>query len=351
MSKRENHWYLVGTVFEAMGRALRPRGWVVALSVLLTFAMVVGIQTGALDAFVRAAASPAFDLAFAGALAVVAIGTGVGVGLARRSRLRSAYVEALASPHPEPLLEVVVRTARMMRNLPDGDALAAQSRALAWALYGRGADAKRALAEVSWGSRAPLIRAVGLSAEAVTEALCGTDVPRALEQARRARAMASVSARVPGAAQTARYHDTCVGLPETILGLETPATVAALEESAADSRYPPLQLIASFGLALALERSGDAERAERLRVLLRRTAPHCATLHATAESLSTRGSAPGAGGAAGEPASSIVDATTERPQRMAALRKLWIGAGVLVGAWALLLLAFAVLRWLFAPPG
>jgi hypothetical protein len=162
--------------------------------------------------------------------------------------------------------------------------------------------------------------------------------------------MASVSARLPGAAQTERYHGTCVGLPEAILGLESPATRTALEASAADARYPPLQLIASFALALSLERSGDAERAERLRAFLRRTAPHCAPLHATAEALSAGGSAPRVERAGpSEPASSIVDAATERPQETATRRKLRVGVGLLVGGWALLLLAFAVLRWLFAP--
>lgn len=350
MSRRENHWYLAGAVLEALRRARRPRAWTIAAAVVVGAALVPGILTGALDPLVRHAASPAFVWVFAGSLGVVALATGAAVGLARRAGARKAYLTALAEPTPEPLLAVVERSARLMRRLPDGDALAAQARAFAWALYGRGPEAFRAISEVSWGARAPLIHAVGLSAEAVTEALCRRDAPRALELAQRARALASLSARLPGAAQTARYHETCVGLCEVLAGVETPEGVARLEESAEDPRFPPLQLVAAYALAIARERSGDGERAARLRAFLRATAPHCAPLQATAPAtFAARSGAPAPGSPeATPPLPSAVELPVGTPVAAAVKRRLLAGAARVVGVWALLLAMFVALWWLFS---
>lgn len=80
--------------------------------------------------------------------------------------------------------------------------------------------------------------------------------------------------------QTARYHDTCVAVAEAVLGIDLASSTKSLEESAADARYPLLQLYASFGLAAVTERSGNLERAGQVRDFLRRVAPHCAPLHA-----------------------------------------------------------------------
>ncbi|MGB8932235.1 MAG: hypothetical protein WCC48_13410 [Anaeromyxobacteraceae bacterium] len=348
MSKRENHWYLVGTILDRIGKARRPRAWSIAVSIVLTVALLAAVWSGALDPFLRGADAPGFLPIVVGLFAVAALTGGVLFGLVKRSAMRTAYLGALQSPRAEPLIAVLERSARLTRTLPDGDALVAQSKALAYALYGRGADAASALAEVDWSAKAPMIRAIGLSAEAVTEALCRRNAQRALELARQARAMSSVSAKLPGAAQTARYHATCVGLAEALLDVELNSTHRALEEAAADPRFPPLQLIASFALAIGAERSGDSDRSGQLHAFLLQTAPHCAPLHASAGTASGPAAGDTATWPAAGPVSSAAGPAPGRPQEEAGRRKLLTRAGIKVGLWALLLLAYAASRWFYS---
>jgi hypothetical protein len=163
--------------------------------------------------------------------------------------------------------------------------------------------------------------------------------------------MAVVSARVPGAAQTARAHATCVALAEALSGAPPPPSLAALEASAAQPAYPALQVIATFALAIAAERAGDPERAERHRAFLRRTAPHCAPLHAGAGAFAGPaeprwGDAP----ASAAPPSAPPSASPEAPPGDSARRfrrALLLRLGGLAGMWAALLLLFLALYRLF----
>src|SRR6185436_19165631 len=196
----------------------------------------------------------------------------VSVPLARafwlRANVRKAYAQALRADGPDRLVAVVARAMRSARSLPDLAAFSAQSTALAYALYGREDEAFRSLAAVEWKGRGPLIQAVGLSAEGLVELLCRRNVARALELTRRARALASLSAAVPGAAATERYHATLVGIAEAVQGTASASSVRAMEEAAADERQPALRVLGSFGLAVIGEQSGDTDRARVLRARL-----------------------------------------------------------------------------------
>jgi hypothetical protein len=330
MSKGENHWYLLGNVVDAFSRSLRPRAWQIGLWLALAVACLIAIQTGVLEAVFRHADSPAF----VPLLTVLVTGLAVGAGLVwarwRLSRARSDYLKALQQPSPEALVAVVTRSMQRARTLPDADAFGAQSRAIAYTLYGDEQSAARALAEVDWDSRAPLIQAVGLSAEGIIELLCRRDAGRALELNRRASALSAVSGLVPGAQQSRRYHGTCVAVGEVLSSNESSAGLAWLEQSAADARYPPLQLLASFGLAVAMTRAGDLERAARLRRFIENVAPHCEPLQLLPGAFRTSGAASDR-----DPA---VATTPHGPERRKVLR----AGGILVGLWLLLIAALAV---------
>jgi len=104
-------------------------------------------------------------------------------------------------------------------------------KAIAYALYGREQEAVRSLGAVDWNRKAPLIQAIGLSAESVVELLCRREPVRAVELARKARAMSSVNGAIPGSAQSQRYHDTCVAVGEALSNIEAPTGIRVLEES------------------------------------------------------------------------------------------------------------------------
>jgi hypothetical protein len=338
MSKKENHWYILGATVDALRKSMRPRAWQIGLWLFLV-ALLVALE----PLLEENANSPAFVPVTTVLVAGLAVGAGFALQRWRLSRARSAYLKALQHAGPEKLIDAIVRSMTSARALPDADAFSAQSRAIAYALYGRGEDAVNALAEINWGARAPLIQAVGLSAEGIVELLCRRDAQRALEVNRKARALASVSGVLPGAAQSTRYHETCVAVGEALLHTESPKSLKWLEEAAADGRFPPLQLLASFGLAVALDHSGNAERASQLRALVLMTAPHCGPLHLKPSDFS-----------AGEPLASLTAPVSSSlslagatggvgVQERSGKKKLIRAAGIVVGLWVVLIVTFAVI--------
>jgi hypothetical protein len=343
MSKRENHWYLINNVVQALGKAARPRGVHVGVWLFLVVAFVIAYATGALDWLQRSASSPMAIIVFPVGLAVAAIAGSLVVARIRQSGFVTRYRQALASPTLEPLMQVVEQAVSTMKALPDADALGAHARALACSLYGDERGATHALARIDWRSRAPLIQSLGLNSEGVMALLCRRDARRFLELTRQARAQASVSTMVPGSAQSERYFNTCVAVGEALLDLDSPRSRKWLEESAADTQAPALQLLASLGLAVAVERSGDTERAGHLRSFLRKAAPHCAALQLKAEDFAegaSRHDLPTQEGG------SVTAADAGDAQARAAKQKLF----KLVGFWALLLVMYAVMYVLFSRP-
>lgn len=162
--------------------------------------------------------------------------------------------------------------------------------------------------------------------------------------------MASVHAALPGAAQTERYHNTCVAVGEVLQSTESSRSVQSLEESAADARFPPLQLLASFGLAVALERAGNLERAAQLRAFLQQVAPHCAPLHGVAEQPTVpdaRPAQPPQGAVSRSLSSAAGDSSV---QARSAKRTLLKAVGAMVGLWVVLLVLYFVLYALFTQP-
>src|SRR5438128_8458893 len=112
MTKRENHWYRVGSLVDALARIVRPGVWTAGLWLALLVTFLVALQAGALDRLLRNANSPMFVPVLVAGLLVASLGAGVLLPLARRASARSAYLKALASPSPETLIQVVERSMR-----------------------------------------------------------------------------------------------------------------------------------------------------------------------------------------------------------------------------------------------
>ena len=345
MSKRENHWYLINNVVRALGRGANPGGVTVGVWLFLVVVFVAAYKVGALDWLQQNANSPLAVIGAGVGLTLLLVAVGLVMARVRQNGFRGSYWKALASPTPEPLLRLAEQAAATMKAMPDGDALGAHERVMACALYGDEPRAAAALAGIDWKSRAPLIQAIGSSSEAVRVLLCRRDARRFLELTRLARAQASVSAMVPGAAQTERYFNTCVAMGEALLDLGAPKNLKWLEESAADDRFPALQLLASLGLAVALERSGDTARASQLRDFLRQAAPHCAPLHLKAEDFiegATQSAPPADEGRTAPLASGNTD--SGNVQERAAKQRLF----KLLGLWGLLLVLYAAFYVFFS---
>jgi len=242
---------------------------------VLVLLFLFAFNAGWLDLAARSPAAFAFPLGIL-LLWVLVIAGSYLFARSKVSKTRDAYWRALREADPGALIAVADRALKG-DVMPDVDAFRAQSRALAYALYGRGELAFEAMGSVDWSAKAPMIQALGLSAEAVTELLCRRAAPRAHDLARRARELASISGSFPGAAESNRYYETCLAAA-AVLANEPAPKLSVLEASAADSRFPQRRLIASFALAIAAERAVDGERAARLRAFVREAAPHCAPL-------------------------------------------------------------------------
>lgn len=339
-NRRENHSYLSRRVLEALGRSASRRK-IFAVWLVLIAAFIAGAWAGLFEPLTRSPPSPtALPVAAAGLVVVVVAGILVAARL-RLAGIRAGHLRALQAPGPGPLVEQIERTLKSSAAIPDADAFTAQSKALAFALYGDGAGAARALETVRWGEKAPLVQAVGLSAEGLVALLCHRDAARSLELTRKARALASIDERLPGAAQSARYHGTCVAVGEAVRGDVSAAGLQHLEASAADPRFPLLQVLAAFGLAATLERSGEVARAAGVRAFLERTAPHCAPLREPPGRF-TRADA-SAATVEGPVSLAIRSPRGSPPPPTTPARSLLRVVGRTVGLWALLIVLFGVL--------
>src|SRR5262245_52162447 len=190
MSKRENHWYLVGATLQTMAAArrgmFRPR--LLLLWVLIVFVFIVAWQLLSESSVDPTAISTANSFLMAALLIGVVVRV-VWIRVKYRADLRAA----LQQPTPDRLMGVIDHSMKRARAHPDVDALTAHTKAVGLALYGQTDEAFRVLAAVPWQAKAPMVQAAGLSAESIVELLCRRAPGRALELARRAQALSAVS--------------------------------------------------------------------------------------------------------------------------------------------------------------
>jgi hypothetical protein len=127
---------------------------------------------------------------------------------------------------------------------------------------------------VRWSERAPVIQAVGLSAESLVALFCDEDVERGLELARRATSLSALARVVPGSAATRRYLACNVALAEVLAGNGAEQHVQALRTASQAKHLPTLQAVAYAGLVTWAQRQGDRAAIDRYRGELRALAPH-----------------------------------------------------------------------------
>jgi hypothetical protein len=287
MSKAANTWYVLLAPFRAMFRLSSRPGLpdgptVVVVLLLVAFGAggAAAVASGWLTVDAEGRDPVQILMPYAMVVTVLAV---LGLSIRQMSAFGRGYLRALEEPGPHALVTMLEQSFRKASFMPDIDAHRAQAVAIAYALYGHGEDAMRALAPVNWGKRAPLIQSTGLIAEALTELFCAGDAQHALERCTKARALASVSKALPGAAQSEKFVRTCVALCEVLANGGTEQSVRALEAGATSRLVPLMRILASFGLAVAMEQRGDVARARALRSYLLDVAPHCAPLRRTAE--------------------------------------------------------------------
>lgn len=212
----------------------------------------------------------------------------VGYLLSAAWRMRRRMLKALQSPGPEALLAVATKTSSP--GMPDSDAWLAQARALAFAVYGRPTEARHALSQIDWSSRAPLIHAQGHFSEAWIALLCDRNIKRARKLIQEARARASISSKLPGATTAKQTYEIALVVCEILSGQSPPGATELLEDAVANHVSPYTRLLAAMGLAQLMETLGNAARAEQLRRYVAETAPHCAPLRLRAADFSSTGS-------------------------------------------------------------
>ena len=179
----------------------------------------------------------------------------------------------LRSETPEDLVEFYERTIRPSL-IPDGDAMLANGIALGYALYAEFDAARRTLRGIDWERRVPLVRATGISVEAL---LCYLETGRyemGLELARAGREMARVSKAFPGSRTSAAAFDSYVEIGEILCGDTSDEKVAGLERK--QVVLPTVgKLLIAWGLAAAYDERGEHAKAESARKFIRDVAPHC----------------------------------------------------------------------------
>lgn len=192
---------------------------------------------------------------------------------------RGKSTAAFLHPDPSALLASYEQVFASSHRLPDGACYHANSRALAHAFYGDAASARRELASVNWTGRPPIIRAMERAGEASILMLCEDAPAQGLALAKEALAIVDLPKPVVGSAQGRAYYEVGVSNGEVLTGTATPASLQVLEQHHQQTPLAMVRLLSAWGLRVAYTRAGDTARAEAMRELLEREAPHCAPLH------------------------------------------------------------------------
>lgn len=223
------------------------------------------------------------------------VGAGVGLVMVVGIRLwgRRRFERAFLQRDPEALLKF--QRGVGARSMPNAAAWGAYFDAWVYTLYGRFAEARRALARIEWKREPPLVQAAATGVEALLCYFDTRDYAQGLRLARVARAGADVSTSFPGAKTAMEAADSIVEIGRVLADEMKPDTMAKL---AAQSRDLPFgaRLLATWGLAAAHARAGDMAQANEALARCRAMAPHCEPLCALPGPVgsSERDSAPGA---------------------------------------------------------
>lgn len=283
MSRQDNDRYLRNVAVRAvLGNrspgavvALWVGGWLVLLGLFFVFRYLLGAPPEQAP-LAPAPLPPLGPWVGAVLFALVAVGA---VAAWKRRQVTRDYLRGLQQKEPGALIALVDRLMPARSPLQDMDALRAQARALAYTLYGDIVSARRELGRVHWPERAPLVRALERSVEALLCLLCTGEPARGLGLAREALELSEVSTHLPGARGGQDFYNVCVWVGEVLAGQSGPDTVAALEREWKRSPHPVPQLVCAWGLRVACLRAGDKAKAEEWGRQLQVLAPYCAPLH------------------------------------------------------------------------
>jgi hypothetical protein len=282
MSKQDNDRYLRSqTVRAVLGNrspgaavALMVGGWLVLLGLFFAFRSLFGTPPEEAP-FTLTVPLPLGTLVGAVGFALAAVWA---VAAWKRRQVTRDYLRGLQQAEPGALIALVDRVMPARSPLPDVDALRAQARALAYALYGDVVSARRELGRVHWPERAPLVRALERGVEALLCLLCTGEPARGLVLAREAQELSELSAHLPGARGGQDFYKVYVWVGEVLTGQRGPDTLAALESEWKRSPHPVHQLVCAWALRVACQRAGDKAKAEEWGRQLQALAPHCEPL-------------------------------------------------------------------------
>lgn len=278
MSREENARYLESI---RQRSAIAPfKRWMKLWPLLIVayvavYFMVSGGQTPAVsEELGRSRSQLGYALLFGVVLAMGAMGFASWKGQATRRGITAAFLH----PDASALLAVYDRMLAPNSRFPDIDYVRVSSRAMAHAFYGDAASARRELASINWAGRPPVIRAMERVGEATIIQLCEDAPAQGLLLAKEALSMVGVPS-VVGANKALAYYEALVSIGEVLTGTATPASLQVLEQHHQLATLAMVRLPSTWGLRVAYARAGDTARAEAMREVLQREAPHCAPLH------------------------------------------------------------------------
>ena len=209
------------------------------------------------------------------ALPVVSIVFGLVFALGLRAYAKRRVERAFLQRGPESLLRVLRPGGGSL--IPSGAAWGAYLEAWAFTLYGRFDSAREALARVEWKHEPPVVGAAATSVEALLCFFDTRDFVRGFNLARTARAAADSSGHFPGVKTAMQSYDSLVEIGRVLTDNLKADTIANLR-SQAQTLPIGARLIATWGLATAYARTGDAAQANETLARCTTLAPYCEPL-------------------------------------------------------------------------
>lgn len=192
-----------------------------------------------------------------------------------RSLAERRVLTALKSPDPEVLYENAVKG--LSPRLAAGDAIRAQERAVAFAIYARPREARGALRTVAWSSKHPLVGSGESFCRAWIALLCDREPfqARSFYEAFQRHSVIHPLLRPKGAENSSRLFLTAC----SVFADEAPSNASAFLEGVLDSPRIYDRLLARMTLAQVMDDAGRSERAQQLRQEVLAVAPYARGLH------------------------------------------------------------------------
>ena len=183
------------------------------------------------------------------------------------------FNKLLKSSSPQPLIDFYDKKIGQAK-MPHKDAHLVFSKAFAYTLYGDFDSARAEADKIDWRQKPPFFQAQHMYLLALWAYWENHEFQQGVNLAKEARRLTNISKSFPGAKTSLDTYDTVIDIGELLSGNSSPEIIARLE-SKIDKSLVVMKILAAWSLEGFYIQSGQAQEANKMRVILTTLAPYC----------------------------------------------------------------------------